>query len=129
MTQPRLLETVAAEAYRYPLLIRRLLPQRHLHSAGFWHKDLYLCHHFVARGGSEITLIDLARLTRTTSRRLRVKDLAALAMSACGIFSRTDMMAGLKRYGGDRRLARAVLKKAARMARHIPRNVRDAPCT
>lgn len=27
MTQPRLLETVAAEAYRYPLLIRRLLPQ------------------------------------------------------------------------------------------------------
>ena len=27
MTQPRLLETGAAEAYRYPLLVRRLLPQ------------------------------------------------------------------------------------------------------
>ena len=34
-------------------------------------------------------------------------------------------MRGLKRYGGDKRLARRVLKKAAKMARHVPRNVRD----
>ncbi len=54
-----------------------------------------------------------------------MKDLAALLHSARGLLSRTDLMRGLKRYGGDKRLARRVLKKAAKMARHVPRNVRD----
>lgn len=98
---------------------------RRLHACGLVHKDLYLCHLFVAEGGDELTLIDLARLARTTSRRLRVKDLAALVSSAKGLCSRADLMRGLRRYGGDRRLARAVLAKAARLARHVPRNVRD----
>ena len=108
---------------------------RRLHACGLVHKDLYLCHLFVRKRGAEITLIDLARVTRTRSRRLRVKDLAALVHSARGLFSRTDLMRGLRRYGGDRRLARAVWKKAERMARHTPRNVRDGthvphrPCT
>ena len=98
---------------------------RRLHACGLVHKDLYLCHLFVAKGGEELTLIDLARTERTTSARLRVKDLAALLHSARGFLSRTDLMRGLKRYGGDKRLARRVLKKAAKMARHVPRNVRD----
>jgi tRNA A-37 threonylcarbamoyl transferase component Bud32 len=98
---------------------------RRLHACGLVHKDLYLCHLFVAEGGDQLTLIDLARLERTTSRRLRVKDLAALVSSAKGLCSRTELLRGLRRYGGDRKLARAVLAKAARMARHVPRNVRD----
>ena len=98
---------------------------RRLHAGGLVHKDLYLCHLFVAKGGEEITLIDLARITRTRSRRLRVKDLAALYVSAKDLASRTDLLRALKRYGGGRPLARAVLRKAARMARHVPKNVRD----
>jgi tRNA A-37 threonylcarbamoyl transferase component Bud32 len=109
---------------------------RRLHACGLVHKDLYLNHLFVARGGEAITLVDLGRLTKTTSRRLRRKDLAALLLSAQPFCSRAALMRGLKRYGGDRRLARAVLRKAARMARHVPRRVRDgshslapSPCT
>jgi tRNA A-37 threonylcarbamoyl transferase component Bud32 len=98
---------------------------RRLHACGLVHRDLYLCHLFVAPGGDELTLIDLARLTRTTSRRRRVKDLAALLATARGLCSRTDLWRGLRRYGGDRRLARRVLRKAARIARRVPRNVRD----
>jgi tRNA A-37 threonylcarbamoyl transferase component Bud32 len=108
---------------------------RRLHACGLVHRDLYLNHLFVAKGGDEITLIDLARVQRTRKRRRRVKDLAALVMSARGLASRTDLLRGLRRYGGGRKLARAVLRKAARMARHVPRNVRDGthvkhtPCT
>jgi tRNA A-37 threonylcarbamoyl transferase component Bud32 len=108
---------------------------RRLHACSLCHKDLYLNHLFVARGGDEITIIDLARMIRTRARRWRVKDLAALLMSAQGLWSRTDAMRALKRYGGDRKLARAVIRKAAKMARHVPRNVRDGthtphvPCT
>jgi len=98
---------------------------RRLHTGGLVHKDLYLCHCFVARGGEQVTLIDLARVTKTTSRRLRVKDLAALVHSSRGLASRTDLMRGFKRYGGDRRLAKSVLRKARRMAKHVPKNVRD----
>jgi tRNA A-37 threonylcarbamoyl transferase component Bud32 len=98
---------------------------RRLHACGLVHRDLYLCHLFVEPGGCEITLLDLARLSRSTSRRLRVKDLAALYASARGLCSRTDLWRALLRYGGDRRLARAVLRKAARIERHVPRNVRD----
>jgi tRNA A-37 threonylcarbamoyl transferase component Bud32 len=98
---------------------------RRLHACGLAHRDLYLCHLFVAPGGYDITLLDLARLERTTSRRRRVKDLAALLASARPLCSRTDLWRGLRRYGGGRKLARAVLRKAARMARHVPRNVRD----
>ena len=79
----------------------------------------------VAEGDDAMTLVDLARVTETRSRRLRVKDLAAIVHSARGYASRTDLMRGLKRYGYDKRLARRVLRKAARMARHIPRNIQD----
>ncbi|MHC4848738.1 MAG: lipopolysaccharide kinase InaA family protein [Planctomycetota bacterium] len=98
---------------------------RRLHAGGLVHKDLYLCHLFVPKGAHDVTLIDLARVTRTTSRRLRVKDLAALLHSAKQLCTRTQLWRGLKRYGGDKRLARSVLRKERRMARHVPRNVQD----
>ncbi|MHC4938355.1 MAG: lipopolysaccharide kinase InaA family protein [Planctomycetota bacterium] len=98
---------------------------RRLHAGGLVHKDLYLCHLFVPKGKHEVTLIDLARVTRTTSRRLRVKDLAALLHSAKDLCTRTQLWRGLKRYGGDKRLARSVIRKERRMAKHVPRNIRD----
>jgi tRNA A-37 threonylcarbamoyl transferase component Bud32 len=98
---------------------------RRLHACGLVHRDLYLCHLFVRPGKCDITLIDLARLRRSTSRRRRVKDLAALLASAKGLASRTDLWRGLLRYGGDRKLARRILRKARKIARHVPRNVRD----
>ena len=98
---------------------------RRLHACGLVHRDLYLCHLFAAPGDDALTLIDLARLEKTTSKRRRVKDLAALVHSARGLWSRTDLLRALRRYGGDRKLAAAVLSKAARMGRHVPRNVRD----
>jgi tRNA A-37 threonylcarbamoyl transferase component Bud32 len=98
---------------------------RRLHACGLVHKDLYLCHLFVRPGEHDLTLIDLARLKRSRSRRRRIKDLAALVSSARGLVSRTDLWRGLLRYGGDRKLARHVLRKARKIARHVPRNVRD----
>jgi rfaE bifunctional protein nucleotidyltransferase chain/domain len=109
---------------------------RRLHACGLVHKDLYLNHLYVARGGEAVTLLDLGRVTRTTARRRRIKDLAALLLSAQALCSRTELWRGLRRYGGDKRLARSVIRKAARMARHVPRRVRDgshsvtsSPCT
>jgi tRNA A-37 threonylcarbamoyl transferase component Bud32 len=98
---------------------------RRLHVGGLVHKDLYLCHFFIARGGETVTLIDLARLTKTRSRRLRIKDLAAIVHSAKDLATRTQLMRGFRRYGGNRRLLRSVLRKERRMARHVPRNMRD----
>jgi len=108
---------------------------RRLHACGLVHKDLYLNHLYAEPGGGSLTLVDLGRLTRTTSRRLRVKDLAALYLSARPLCTRTALLRGLRRYGGDRRLARRIVRKAQRMARHVPRRVREgthsiaAPCT
>jgi hypothetical protein len=98
---------------------------RRLHACGLVHRDLYLCHIFARPGEYDLTLIDLARLRRATSRRRRVKDLAALLSSARGLVSRTDLWRGLLRYGGDRKLARHVIRKAARISKRVPRNVRD----
>ena len=98
---------------------------RRLHAGGLVHKDLYLCHLFVPKGNYDVTLIDLARVTRSRSRRLRVKDLAALLHSAKDLCTRTQLWRGLRRYGGDKRLARSVIRKERRRAKHVPRNVQD----
>ena len=108
---------------------------RRLHACGLVHKDLYLNHIFAGEEGGDLTLIDLARVEKSRSQRLRIKDLAALYVSARPLVPRTLLLRGLRRYGGDKRLARAVLRKAARMARHVPRKLRDGshslstPCT
>ena len=36
-----------------------------------------------------------------------------------------DLWRGLKRYGGTKSDARAILRKARRMARHVPKKIKD----
>ena len=117
--------------------VRRLAERvRMLHAARLSHRDLYLCHVFVREDAGELQLhlIDLQRLGRHLfMRRWRVKDLAQLAYSQPeGTFTRTDAVRFLRSYfdaaplsAGHKRLARAVLRKAARMRR---RNVAKGAC-
>jgi hypothetical protein len=116
---------------------------RRLHDADLSHRDFYLCHIMVRPvGGREpvLHLIDLQRLThhrRGIGRRWVVKDLAALLFSsmpgpATGIrsraFTRTDRLRFARAYfqatrlaAEHKRLLRAVMRKAGRMARHDAR--------
>jgi len=103
---------------------------RHLHRADFYHRDLYLSHIFLSRdslGAERLNLIDLQRVFRPLIRRRRwqVKDLAQLYYSARDYFSATDIMRFLCEYLGgkslsaeDKRMVRAVYRKAKRIARH-----------
>jgi len=127
---------------------RRLIRQmadlaRRLHAADLSHRDCYLCHIMVRPlEGREpvLHLIDLQRLThhrRGIGRRWIVKDLAALLFSsapgpATGIrspvFTQTDRLRFARAYfQADRltdehkRLLRAVVRKAGRIARHDAR--------
>jgi hypothetical protein len=110
---------------------------RDLHKAGFCHRDLYLCHVFAAgvdSGEPKLTLIDLQRVFRPSGwrrRRWQVKDLAALHYSSPGsVFSSTDRLRCYRSYLGlsgrvrsPKGLARQVLAKARRMAKHDRRRV------
>ena len=98
-----------------------------MHRASVYHRDLYLCHLLWDGASGRLGLIDVARARRRRwlRGRFRVKDLAALAVSARGFATRTDIVRFLRAYFGDRRLSRTarrlcarVLRKAARMARH-----------
>lgn len=105
-----------------------------LRRAGLFHRDLYL-NHWIGRWtpsrGWELALVDLQRWGRTglRSERWFVKDAAALLHSArrTGL-TRADGVRFLRACFGiprlDRRaksFARAVVRKAARMAAHRPR--------
>ncbi len=100
---------------------------RQLHSAGWRHRDFYLCHFFIEDGASppRFTIIDLQRVFRPRFRpqRWRIKDLAQLHFSAkeAGI-GRTPMLRFLLRYCAKARLdaetkalARAILRKSRRI--------------
>lgn len=99
---------------------------RRLHAAGFWHKDLYLGNVFWDDAAGP-GLIDCERVERAEGgppSRWRVKDLAALDGSAQG-WSATDRVRFLRTYlacerldAPAKRLARAVRRKARRMAKH-----------
>ncbi len=102
-----------------------------LHSAGLYHRDLYVSHIFVhplADGDPELYLIDLQRVrqARWRQRRWRIKDLAALHYSTpATAATAADRIRWMKRYLGTWRLTRphkalirAVGRKAARIARH-----------
>jgi hypothetical protein len=105
-----------------------------LRRAGLFHRDFYL-NHWIGRWskerGWELALIDLQRWGRIglRSERWFVKDAAALWHSARRTeFTRTDAVRFLRACFGiprlDRRakaFARAVVRKAAAMARHRPR--------
>ncbi len=100
-----------------------------LHGAGWFHRDLYLVHVLLAPGP---VLIDVgrARRERRPRRRWFVKDLAALHVSAppgIGAASRLRFLRDYLRLRGlpgraERRAwVRAVLAKARRLERHVPR--------
>jgi tRNA A-37 threonylcarbamoyl transferase component Bud32 len=105
---------------------------RRFHRAGFYHRDLYLCHIFVReeRGNFALYLIDLQRVRQKrpgrVGRRWLVKDLAALEYSApAGIVTRTDRVRFVREYlgvkkldGAAKELIRSVVEKAGRIARH-----------
>ncbi|MCI0339580.1 MAG: hypothetical protein L0216_00280 [Planctomycetales bacterium] len=118
---------------------------RRFHGAGLSHRDLYLCHVLAAPSprpealegpdsawaAPRLTLIDLARAERGApffGHRV-VKDLAALEYSAAPLVPRAERLRWLRLYLGvprgtprlepaARRIARAILAKAARIARH-----------
>ncbi|MAE76783.1 MAG: hypothetical protein CMJ85_07950 [Planctomycetes bacterium] len=103
---------------------------RRFHDLAFQHRDLYACHVLVEPGWTAPpTLIDLARVRhgRRLSTRRRVKDLAALCYSLRGLLRRSLLLRlylvyldrpGLDRAG--RRLLGRVLRKARRIAHHVP---------
>ncbi|MCG3179312.1 MAG: hypothetical protein BIFFINMI_01646 [Phycisphaerae bacterium] len=118
----------------------------YFHSLGLVHRDLYLAHLFMSPGdasspqplsaegrGEEAAvfhLIDLARVFRPRwrTRRWRVKDLGQLLYSTgryAPFVTRTDALRFFRCYlragrldGSARRLARSVVAKSARIARH-----------
>lgn len=110
-------------------LVARLA--RNLHRRRMVHRDLYLSHIFLSHnedGRPVLRLIDLQRVFRPRWRwrRWQVKDLAALHYSTpWECVPATDRVRFLRRYldvkklgPQDKRLARRVLDKARRMARH-----------
>jgi hypothetical protein len=105
---------------------------RRFHDAGFHHQDFYLCHFFVREKGGDraqpldLHLIDLQRCGRLGSggRRWLVKDLGQLHSSfrAAGLGAE-DWECFLAAYGPlEPALLRAVLRKSARIARHVPKH-------
>jgi heptosyltransferase-2 len=103
---------------------------RLFHQAGYCHRDLYLSHIFLSKdnkGQERLNLIDLQRVFKPALRRYRwrVKDLAQLYYSARDYFTNTDLIRFLHGYLDcrklrtyDKQLARAVWRKALRIARH-----------
>jgi heptose I phosphotransferase len=107
---------------------------RSLHGRGVNHQDFYLSHFFIPaeqplEERPRLFLVDLQRLGRrwAVPRRYVVKDLGQLLYSADGLpqLSRADKLRLLRFYLGERplsprakRLARAVMGKAGRVARH-----------
>lgn len=100
---------------------------RTLHAAGFWHKDLYAMNVFwdEARGPGVIDCERVERRAGGPPWRWRVKDLAALHGSCGPAWTRADRVRFLRAYldlprldPAAHRLARAVERKARRMARH-----------
>jgi len=99
---------------------------RAFHGAGFFHRDLYLCHILLEEG--RLVFIDLQRLEDgyLFKGRGQVKDLAALLYSSSDLpITETDRLRFLAAYLGGgrlrpsaRRLIAAVRRKAARIARH-----------
>lgn len=101
---------------------------RKLHGNGMYHQDFYLSHFYLGREET-LYLIDLQRVGRqaTVPRRFRVKDLGQLNYSAdfTGGVPSTERMRFFLAYLGktrlgpeDKQLARRVLAKTRRIARH-----------
>jgi serine/threonine protein kinase len=105
------------------------------HGAGFIHRDFYLHHVLVRARDGELVLIDVGRARRKPAWRTRwyVKDIAGLLFSTpsqVGARSKLAFLArwlharGIRSRSARRRFARAVLRKARRIAAHVPRDER-----
>jgi tRNA A-37 threonylcarbamoyl transferase component Bud32 len=105
------------------------------HGAGFIHRDLYLQHVLLRATDGELVLIDVGRARRRPMWRSRwyVKDLASLLHSTPGCVKAREKLAflagwldvrGIKSRGARRRFAAAILRKARRIAAHVPRDER-----
>jgi tRNA A-37 threonylcarbamoyl transferase component Bud32 len=106
-----------------------------LHTAGWYHRDLYLEHLVLARRGpSRLALLDVGRARRQAQVRRRwfVKDVAALLHSAPDAVCARERLRLLARYLDERGVserparrvfAREVERKARRIAAHAPRFV------
>jgi tRNA A-37 threonylcarbamoyl transferase component Bud32 len=106
------------------LAIARALGEavRCMHRASIFHRDLYLCH--LLWDGRRIGVLDVARASprRWRRERWRVKDLAALSVSAEHV-TRAEIITFLRAYMDDketmdRALLARVARKAASLARH-----------
>jgi len=113
---------------KWRLTVRLASLARRLHGFGMYHQDFYLSHFYLG-AGETIYLIDLQRVGQRgdVPSRFRVKDLGQLNYSAdfTGGVSRTDRMRFFLAYLGkkslepvDKRLARKVMAKTRRIARH-----------
>jgi tRNA A-37 threonylcarbamoyl transferase component Bud32 len=107
-----------------------------LHGQGFHHRDLYLQHFLVRAGDGALVLIDVGRVRRGRRARWLVKDLAALLHSTPEAVTSRDKLRfaagwldarGITRRGARRRFLRAVERKRARIAAHVPRDERGLP--
>jgi tRNA A-37 threonylcarbamoyl transferase component Bud32 len=136
----RELASLLSRSERRPWLdeLARLVAK--LHGAGWYHRDLYL-QHLVAipraepsSGGWRIAILDVGRARREAHPRERwfVKDVAALLHSTPETVTEAERLRFLARYldlrgvrsrKERRAFARAVARKAARIAAHQPRHV------
>lgn len=122
---PLLAESLSSEAFarlKRELIIEMAAMTAKLHQAKLFHKDLYLCHFFIALPpreayGPRLTLIDLHRLGehRLTSIRWRHKDLAQLLFSTFGVdqIDDRDRLRFWKHYSKHMKLALRGLQRSA----------------
>lgn len=121
-------EERAAELERLAAVVGRL------HRAGFYHRDLYLCHFAPRADGSGLVLFDAGRVRREERPRRRwlEKDLAALLLPSAARLTDAETLRLLERWcalslrvdpRGLPRLARRLARRAARMAAHVPRHL------
>ena len=101
---------------------------RRLHDLGWFHRDLYWNHLYTAGLDQSPSLIDVERTFRPLCRRRRwqIKDLASLLSSTPPGLPRAAPLRFLRAYLGrggrlDRRLLRAILRKARRIQSHQPK--------
>jgi heptose I phosphotransferase len=115
------------------LIYRTACLVKNMHSRGFNHRDLYLCH-ILCRNPEELFIVDLHRMEHRlrVPRRLRVKDIAALNYAAlgCGV-SRADRLRFFyayaktsKLHSSDKRFIFSVLKKTEKMVKHNEKHSR-----
>lgn len=124
----------AGATERRALLVELAETAARLHRAGWFHRDLYVEHFVLPDDGRGWTLLDVGRARKSQAPRRRwfVKDLAAIEHSLPTSVGPDERRAVLERWRADSgraggwsgaRWRRAIARRAARMAAHVPRHV------